>query len=888
MEPRRMLPIENTFDYHLEVIRVSKNEILGVAFIKGKEYLPLSVDLLYKGDCVSRTLAIQQLGRHKTAKFKNQKIGFQFLLPPEAEQKNLTLRITGTNLELNIANKAKVTTHYGAHIEGGVDSFKDGWVSGWARSSTGKRLKLEIIDSMGELIATVMPNMLRKDLALLYEDSGYHGFSVFVGNQPNNIEILESITRKKIIINITQTNLNNRNKMAAGYIDQATPHSISGWAYDDRTPSKCAQIIIKKNGRRISSLVADHFREDLRLLNFNNGYVGFQFELPNDSFNDGDLISVELGNGRKLENSPWKIKTDPATKKWLDRSKRTTKKLLARLNLFYGAKLKGQTLSIVMPAYNSNPKWIEEAIKSVERQWSPNWELIIVDDCSRNKGHLKIIEDATKRDTRIKFIKSTINKGIAASVNKGIKASTGAYVAFMDHDDWLEPDAVIHLLQATANKPDLIYSDEIITGTNIDNAIRYVARPAFSYDYYLSHPYFVHMIAVKKSIASNVGGWSESMKISADVDFVLKVLASSKTIAHIPAFLYRWRTHQDSAGHAEIKKVESSTLSALNKHLQEIGLPAKAYKGCSFNTYNIKYPKVPGKTLVVIPTKDQVSFLKKCINSILKTQNIDEIKIIVIDHESKDNATLVYLDSIKEFAEVIPFKGKFNYSKMNNLAVNKFSKDCEYVLFLNNDIEALKKGWLDSLKSLCARKDVGIAGATLLYPNGTIQHSGVIIGINGYAEHAHKFQNFYLTRNQINPGYIGSLVSTREYSAVTGACMMMKMKTFNKLGGFDERLEVGFNDTDLCLRARNLGLKVLTTQNAVLTHHESLTRKKDSIMCHPKDSSRFKSKWRALFKLGDDFYNPQLKLIGRDHLINQKIASKFNLRYAKIVKPRFN
>nr|WP_255537461.1 glycosyltransferase [Polynucleobacter sp. JS-Fieb-80-E5] len=670
-----------------------------------------------------------------------------------------------------------------------------------------------------------------------------------------------------------------------GSIDQVNANLITGWAHDPTKTNKKTEIIIKVNGKKISTLEADIFREDLRELKINNGLAGFNFSASNKIFNDGDFISAELKiSGRQLANSPWKFTIDPSTIKWLNRLKRTTPRILERLNCFYRKKFIGETISIIMPAYNSNPKWFEEAIMSVKKQWSPNWELIIVDDYSQNKTHLKSILELIEIDPRIKLINSCTNKGIAATINIGIEEARGEYITFMDHDDVLEPDAVIHLLQAARKKPDLIYSDEIITGSNVEDIIQYAARPSFSYDYYLSHPYFVHMIAVKKNIAKNVGGWNESMKISADVDFVLKVLATSKLVAHIPSFLYRWRTHQTSHGHSNIKMVEQATSEALNRHLHEIGISAKIKKGSSFNTFNIQYPKATGDILIIIPTKDQVDLLKKCIRSILNTQNLSELKIVVINHESKDINTLAYLDSIKDVAEIMNYKGEFNFSKMNNIAVRKFSKGCKYVLFLNNDIEALTRGWLDSLKSLCSRNDVGAAGAQLLYPNNTIQHSGVIIGMNGLAEHAHKFQHFRSTKNQINPGYLGSLVCTRDYSAVTGACLMMKIETFLKVAGFDEKFEIGFNDIDLCLRIRDLGLKILLTQNATLIHHESLTRKTHSKMHHPSDSRRFQSRWESLLKSGDYFYNPQLNLL-EDHKINEKIVSTKKLRLTLIEPP---
>jgi GT2 family glycosyltransferase len=307
--------------------------------------------------------------------------------------------------------------------------------------------------------------------------------------------------------------------------------------------------------------------------------------------------------------------------------------------------------------------------------------------------------------------------------------------------------------------------------------------------------------------------------------------------------------------------------------------------GPTFNQFIALYRGSVGRVLVVIPTKNRLDLLRPCIESIFATVNEEDIRVVVVDHESDDPELAEFFASEKRIL-VERFEGPFNYAKMNNAAVAAHGFDCKYVLLLNNDIEAIKHGWVSRLRSLAARAGSGVVGATLLYPDRTVQHSGVVVGLNGLADHAHKFTAFE-TGDSRNPGYIGSLVSTRDYSAVTGACMMLPASVFREVGGFDENLPVGFNDTDLCLRVRAAGYTVINDGSTVLYHHESATRVKSGQLKHPEDAELFRQRWQSTMSEGDEFYSPLLEINGTDHIVAEVWPTSIRWR-TKQVKSRFS
>ena len=522
------------------------------------------------------------------------------------------------------------------------------------------------------------------------------------------------------------------------------------------------------------------------------------------------------------------------------------------------------TFSIVMPVYKVKPEWLQHAIESVVRQTYANWELICVDDFSQSQALTEILQAFATQDKRITVLSLDKNVGVSAATNIAIEAADHEFIVLMDHDDVLEPHALARFADAAASEgADLLYADELITSEDIDGIVGVQARPQYSPVYYLSNPYFVHPVAVKRSLVEQVGGFNRNLRISQDVDFMHRVLEHVRTVTHIPDLLYRWRTVHNSTGHTRRKEVMAASRAVKTEHLRRIGFPdAVVTDGPSFNIFSTRYRAKPkGRVLAIIPTKNQFALLRLCIESLRRTTAGLDLDLAIVDHQSDDPRTVEYLASLAASgdARIVSFQGPFNYSAINNKAVATCGAGYDHFLFLNNDIEARAPGWLDAMVDLADTPGIGVVGSTLLYPNGTVQHGGVIVGMRGVAEHVFKFVPF-----KMGGAHRAALHATREYSAVTAACMLVPSPVFHQVGGFDETLAVGFNDTDLCLRIGYAGFKVVNCADAVLIHHESASRGKSHSGGdpHPEDSALFRQRHRAIIENGDAFFSP---LLSREH-----------------------
>jgi GT2 family glycosyltransferase len=516
--------------------------------------------------------------------------------------------------------------------------------------------------------------------------------------------------------------------------------------------------------------------------------------------------------------------------------------------------------TVVIPVFNTPERWLREAVASVLGQIYERWELVCVDDGSSNPEVAAVLDEFSRRDPRIVHLHNERNRGVSAATNAGLRRASGDYVCFMDHDDYLEPHALWRVADAIlATGADFVCCDEVVTAERDLNVVLQVqARPAFSHDYYLCHPYLVHLVAVERALAEKIGGVDETLDISQDVDFNLRAFEVARKVAHVPDILYRWRKHAGSTGHRRAHRVPDATCGALRRHLARLGFEADVRPGAQFNTFRIRFfPVTRERVAVIIPTKNRRDLLEKCITSIRATTVAGSFDLVVVDHESDDPETRAYLADVARQGTVLRYAGEFNFSRLNNFAAAQIGGRYDYYLFMNNDIEAVEAGWFEAMLDLAKRADVGVVGATLLFPDRTVQHAGVIIGIHGRAEHAFKFARFF-SGNERAVGRDCSLVATRDYSAVTAACMMMRSRVFDEVGGFDENLAVGFNDTDLCLRVIRRGYKVLNHAHAVLVHHESATRGRSAADQHPRDTALFTSRYRELIRTGDPYYSPLL------------------------------
>ena len=537
-------------------------------------------------------------------------------------------------------------------------------------------------------------------------------------------------------------------------------------------------------------------------------------------------------------------------------------------------------LSVIVPCYESNPEWLNQLLHSIAMQTYGNWECIIIDDGSTNRAHLDVVRRYTTVDSRFRLIISRSNHGVSGTSRKGVEKARGNYVSVVDHDDLLEPDAFYEVAAVIRTQsPAVVYSDEALTDEN-GNVFRCELRPDFDYAFLLSHPYIVHLTFLRRDVVKGVGNFRRDYAVSQDYDLLLRVAAQTHDFFHIPKILYRWRVHATSTGHAMMNKVTRLSTASLNNHLKSLGLSrseAWVESGLSFNFFRFRSIVPPCRVTVVIPTRDRIDLLRKCIDSLIGITRIPagvELSISVVDNGSVDHDTLNYLEQFERAGHtVLRCPDAFNFSRINNLAAERARGD--FLLFLNNDIEIVEPDWLLSMLELMKWSDVGAVGAKLLYPeSGLVQHGGVIVGFNGAAAHDHQF---YPERQDghWSPGHLHTLLTIRECSALTAACMLVRRSAFNMVDGFDEKYAVGFGDTDLCLRLKKNGWRSLFTPYARLVHHESASRGHSNSDPHPEDTRLFKRRWRAFIKAGDPYYNPNLALTGTPYVpVVRKRASE--------------
>ncbi len=525
-------------------------------------------------------------------------------------------------------------------------------------------------------------------------------------------------------------------------------------------------------------------------------------------------------------------------------------------------------ISVVMPVYNLPVELLNEAILSVTNQLYTHWELCIADDASPNPKIGKILRQHQERDSRIKVVFRKENGHISAASNSALELVSGDYIALLDHDDLLAENALFHIAEAINKNPDvqLIYSDE----DKIDlDGVR--SSPYFkcdwNYDLFLSHNMFCHLGVYKTSLVKEVGGFRVGYEGSQDYDLALRCIAklpNSEQIHHIPRVLYHWRIMPGSTALNGSEKPYAMLAGerAINDHFARIGIKAKSE--IVGHSYRIHYEIPDNQPLVslIIPTRNGYKLIKQCVESILKKTSYKNYEILIIDNNSDDRKTIDYLESFENnpIVKVIRDEGVFNYSAINNRAVKASSGSI--IGLVNNDIEVISPDWLTEMVSLAIQKDVGAVGARLLYPDSTLQHGGVILGIGGVAGHAHKYIDY------TDKGYFGRGGLCQSFSAVTAACLIVRKTIYEQVGGLDEEnLAVAFNDVDLCLKIRSIGFRNVWTPYAELYHHESATRGAEDTA---EKKERFKGevaymqrKWANIIE-HDPAYSPNLTLDKED------------------------
>ncbi|WP_429950390.1 O-antigen biosynthesis protein [Enterococcus sp. AZ170] len=520
-------------------------------------------------------------------------------------------------------------------------------------------------------------------------------------------------------------------------------------------------------------------------------------------------------------------------------------------------------ISVLMPVYNVEQKWLEKCIQSVQAQFYDNWELCISDDASTDTNVRKILEKFVKQDSRIKVVYRPKNGHISKATNSALEISTGEFVALLDNDDELAPIALYEVVKLLNQYPDLdlIYSDE----DKIDmqgNRFEPAFKPDWSPDLLLGTNYISHLGVYRRSIMEEIGGFRVGLEGSQDYDLVLRFTekTTASKIAHIPKILYYWRVLPTST--AADQSTKGYAFEAGRKALED-ALARREIKGTATHAagnglFDVNYDLLSEDLVsIIIPTKNGYDDMKRCLHSIVKKTSYTNYEIIVADNGSTDPKMNQLYEEFKEkLSERIIIESidiPFNYSRINNLAAKKASG--KYLLFLNNDTEVITTDWLRRMVSVAQLNRIGCVGAKLYYPNHTIQHAGVILGLGGAAGHGHH------TFPRGDFGYFGKLEINVNYLAVTAACLMIKKSDFDEVDGFDESLTVAFNDVDLCLKVHELGRDNIWLHNVELFHFESQSRghedTPEKLKRFQEETKLMEARWGNYIEV-DPYYNPNL------------------------------
>lgn len=520
-------------------------------------------------------------------------------------------------------------------------------------------------------------------------------------------------------------------------------------------------------------------------------------------------------------------------------------------------------ISIVVPAYHTPDVFLRQMLDSLKGQSYQNWEVIIGNASPDDSRMRSILDEYAKNDARIKSVDIPDNLGISENTNAALKHASGDYIGFMDHDDLLAPDALFEIAIRLEANPDIdvFYTDEDKVSTDLSEHFQPHFKPDFNLDLLRSNNYICHFFVVKRTILKQVKGLDPKYNGAQDYDFIFRCTELSKNIVHIPRILYHWRVHNASTADNPASKLYAyeAGKKAIEDNLAQSGEKGSVSMRSDYGFYNVDYALTDQPLVsILIPNKDHIDILKQCIRSLKEKATYTNYEIIVIENNSTEPATFEYYDKLKKDGIQVLYYPEFgfNYSAINNWGV----KNCkgEYLLFLNNDIEVITPDFIEKMLSNCERPGIGAVGAKLYYPDNTIQHAGIIIGIGGIAGHA------FLNLPRARSGYLHKASLQMNVSAVTAACMMVSRKIFDLVGGFEETLSVAFNDVDLCLRIQKAGYHNVYNPHVEMYHHESKSRGTEDSEAKARrfqtEIEFMRTNWIQLLKSGDSCYNPNLTL----------------------------
>ena len=532
-------------------------------------------------------------------------------------------------------------------------------------------------------------------------------------------------------------------------------------------------------------------------------------------------------------------------------------------------------ISILVPLYNTPKNFLKEMIDSVRWQTYDNWQLCLAD--GSDESHAYVEEYCLKEseaDSRITYKKLERNEGISGNTNRCFELAKGEYIALFDHDDILHPSVLFEYVKVINEKhADYIYCDETTFHKgSVDKMITMHFKPDYAIDNLRANNYICHFSCFDRKLLEGEELFRSKFDGSQDHDMILRLTDKAKNIVHVPKLMYYWRSHAGSVAsdiNAKSYAIEAAK-GAVADHLTRHGYKNFSIESTrAFETiFRIKYELMSHpRVSVIIPNRDHVEDLRRCISSILEKTTYDNYEIVVVENNSVSVDIEDYYKELKRYSNVrvVRYVGEFNYSRVNNYGVE--CADGQFIILLNNDTEVITVNWIEEMLMYCQRKDVGAVGVKLLYPDKTIQHAGVVIGLGAHrtAGHTHYGKSYE------NLGYMGRLCYAQDVSAVTGACLMVKKHTFVEMGGLDDHFAVSLNDVDFCLRLRKMGLLNVFTPFAELYHYESASRGSDlngeNADRYNKESELFREKWGEVLEKGDPYYNPNFSLDRSDYSV---------------------
>ena len=674
----------------------------------------------------------------------------------------------------------------------------------------------------------------------------------------------------------------------------------TGWAVSSVAENEIEITVTDEKKTPVDAIVTWAARPDVGLAKYGDpkaGHVGIFLEIP---FRGQHLATVHFKEKNAQGNviSEQSLPLNPAliaARKFLKESKAqyvSTKKSLiwlkkkltgneyadydtwlrimrvSRQELFEQRKTKfsyAPKFSVVVPLYHTPAKFLKDLVRSMMYQSYANWELCLVNASPEDVHLTSLLENWAMRDKRIRVIRLEKNLGIAQNTNASIAASTGEFIAFLDHDDFLEPDALFCYADAL-NKDktiDVFYSDEDKTDEYAAHYFYPHFKSDFNIDLLHANNYMCHFLAVRKSLVDTVGGLNEKFDGAQDYDFVLRLTENTKKIYHCPRILYHWRCSNQSTAANQGNKMYAihAGKAALNAHYKRIGWNARAQEGAVDGWYQTKFTlKEEPLVSILIPNKDHTDDLDVCLNSFFERADYQNYEFIIIENNSVLPETFAYYEKIEkehDNVKVVYWEAGFNYSAINNFGF-KFAKG-DYIMLLNNDVELITPDIFQSMLGFCMRPEVGIVGAKLLYNDHTVQHAGVLVGAGGLADHVFK------GIHEDDPGYMGRAISSQDVSAVTAACLLVKRSVYEEVGGLEDEFQVAFNDVDFCLKVRKAGYLIVYDADVKLFHYESKSRGMEDtterFIRFGNEMMLLNSKWDILSTFVDPYYNPNLSYL---------------------------